>query len=301
MKKEQLPLVSIVTPSYNKGAFIEETIMSVRKQGYPRIEHIVVDGGSTDTTLEILRKHADGLIWISEPDKGQSDAINKGWRMTKGEILAYLNADDTYTPWAVDTAVKFLAEHPDVDMVYGECNIINEQGKVIGQYPAAEYDLDKMVHGNNMIPQPTVFFRRYVLDDVGYLDNNLNLAMDYDFWIRIALKFRVRHIPCLLGNFRSYPGTKSYDEPHKFTQEHLYILNKLYSTPALPRELRQARRKILSSAHLNLAREYRRRGHLWRTLIHSVNVLMLDPRYFLGVSLASIKSRHVIRQGKDNQ
>ena len=90
-----LPLVSVVTPSYNKGRFIEETILSVKNQTYPRIEHIVVDGGSTDGTLDILKKYGDSLIWISEPDKGQSDAINKGWRMSKGDILAYLNADDT--------------------------------------------------------------------------------------------------------------------------------------------------------------------------------------------------------------
>src|SRR4030042_2589290 len=135
----ELPLVSIVTPSYNKARFIEETILSVKNQTYPRIEHIIIDGGSTDGTLDIIRKYSDSLTWISEPDKGQSDAINKGWKMSKGEILAYLNADDTYMPRAVETAVKFLADNMDVGLVYGECNIINEHGKVIGKYVADEF------------------------------------------------------------------------------------------------------------------------------------------------------------------
>lgn len=111
---KELPLVSIVTPSYNKGCFIEETILSVKNQTYPYIEHIVMDGGSTDGTLDILRKYANNITWLSEPDEGQSDAINKGWRRAKGQILGWLNADDTYMPWAVQTAVEFLAENPDV-------------------------------------------------------------------------------------------------------------------------------------------------------------------------------------------
>lgn len=280
--EEKLPLVSIVTPSFNKGRFIEETILSVKNQTYPRIEHIVIDGGSTDGTLDTLRRYSDSCFWISEPDKGQSDAINKGWRMAKGEILAYLNADDAYTPSAIDTAVAFLVEHPEVDMVYGECNIVNEQGKVIGQYPTAEYNLEKMVNGNNMIPQPTVFLRRHVLDDVGYLDNHLYMAMDYDLWLRIGSKFSIRHIPRLMANFRTGPGTKSFDETSKIPQEQLYILKKLYSTPGLPRHLRKARRRILSSANLNIARDYWRRGDVGRTMIHLVNALVLRPQYFLG-------------------
>src|SRR4030042_198392 len=117
---KELPLVSIVTPSLNQGRFIEETILSVKNQTYPRIEYIVIDGGSSDGTLDILNKYSDSLIWISERDKGQSDAINKGWKMSKGEIIAYLNADDTYMPGAVETAVRFLADNMDVGLVYGE-------------------------------------------------------------------------------------------------------------------------------------------------------------------------------------
>ncbi len=117
----ELPLVSIVTPSLNQGRFIQETILSVKDQTYPNIEHIIVDGGSTDGTLDIIKKYEGTykMRWVSEPDSGQSDAINKGWRMAKGEILAYLNSDDTYMPWAVETAVELFSEHPDVAIIVG--------------------------------------------------------------------------------------------------------------------------------------------------------------------------------------
>ena len=164
--KEELPLVSIVTPSYNKGRFIEETILSIKNQTYPQIEHIIIDGGSTDNTIDIIKKHEGtyNMQWISEPDKGQSDAINKGWRMAKGEIIAYLNADDTYMPWAVEMAVKHLTKHPDISMVYGDCNIINDHGEVIGQEAAGEFDLKDILWRESMVPQQAVFLRREVLD-----------------------------------------------------------------------------------------------------------------------------------------
>jgi glycosyltransferase involved in cell wall biosynthesis len=275
---KQLPLVSIVTPSYNKATFIEETILSVRKQTYSNIEHIVVDGGSKDGTIDILRKHRDILTWVSEPDKGQSDAINKGWKMAKGEILGWLNADDTYQPWAVETAVKFLIAHQDVSMVYGQCNIINEYGKVIGQHPATEFNLSDMVCGRDMVPQATVFLRARVLDAIGYLDTNLHMAMDVDLWIRIGLKFKIEYIPELLANFRVSSGTKTVDEAHKFAPDHFYILNKLLSDPALPEEIRRLKRRANSGIHL-LAAAYSR-GSPRSALGHCLSAILWHPPTF---------------------
>lgn len=241
------PLVSIITPSYNQGRFIEETILSVKNQTYPRIEHIVVDGGSTDGTLNILRSYSDSVIWVSEPDKGQSDAINKGWRMSKGEILAYLNSDDTYMPWTVETAVKHLLENPGVGMVYGDCAIIDECSQATGQYPAAEFNLSDLICGRNMIPQPTVFLWRRVLETAGYLDVNLNMAMDYDLWIRIGLGHRLKYIPERLASFRVHRGTKSAEQPSQWGPEHLRILDGLFSSPTLPGELKALRRRAYSN------------------------------------------------------
>src|SRR4030095_6506219 len=135
MNQDDRPLVSIITPSFNQARYIEATIQSVLSQDYPRIEYLIVDGGSTDETVEIIKKYEGRLAWsVSEQDQGQTDAINKGFGHTNGQILAWLNSDDTYEPGAVSAAVKYLLDHPDVGMVYGDCNFINEDGRVIGKF-----------------------------------------------------------------------------------------------------------------------------------------------------------------------
>jgi glycosyltransferase involved in cell wall biosynthesis len=207
---DSLPLISIVTPSYNQGAFIEETLRSVLRQDYPCIEYIIVDGGSTDGTLDILRKYEDHLIWFSESDKGQADAINKGFQKSHGQILAWLNSDDTYLPGTVRTAVDYLAAHPEVAMVYGDCNMVDEQGEVVGRSIWVEdFDLRRLVEDINYIHQPTAFFRRQAFEDVGMLDTDLHYCMDYDLWIRIGKEYPVQRIPHVLANIRVYPYTKS--------------------------------------------------------------------------------------------
>jgi len=275
------PLVSIATPSYNKGRFIEETILSVKNQTYPRIEHIVIDGGSTDGTLDILRKYDNSIIWISEPDKGQSDAINKGWRMSKGEILGWINADDTYMPWAVEIAVKYLSEHPDVHMVYGRCSVMDEYGKVQGRGDGTRFNLSDLICGRNMVPQPTVFFRRQVLDTIGYLDSNLHMAMDADLWIRIGLKLKIEYIDQLLANFRLCPGTKSVEEPYKFAIDRFYMLDKLFSDPALPEEIGELKRRAYSGIHLMSGTYHHHLRHMKEARKHFIEALILYPPNFL--------------------
>jgi len=273
------PLVSIVTPSYNKGAFIEETILSVRNQDYPNIEHIVIDGGSTDNTLDIIKKYEGtyNMRWVSEPDEGQSEAINKGWRKAHGEILAYLNADDTYMPRAIETAVKFLNDHPEISMVYGDCNIVNECNEVVGRCQATEFDIKEMICGRGSVPQPATFFRRAVLDEIGYLDSDLYMAMDFDYWIRIGLKFKAKYIPQLIANFRRCPGTKSVSEAYKFGPEHLYIIDKTFANPELPEELKSLRRQAFSCAHLVAGRCYHFQRQMKLARKHLIKSIMLYP------------------------
>lgn len=279
--KEEHPLVSIVTPSYNKGRFIEETILSIKTQTYPRIEHIIIDGGSTDNTIDIIKKYEGtyNMQWVSEPDKGQSDAINKGWRMAKGEILAYLNADDTYMPWAVERAVKFLLGHPDVSMVYGDCNLIDKYGEVTGGDRGGAFDLRELVCFSSLVPQPTVFFRREILDTVGFLDTYLYMGMDYDFFIRIGLKFKVQRIPHLLANFRQYPGIKSKTglEFYKFWTEYIYILNKTFSNPELPAEIKSVRGRAYSTAYSHIGLRNFQKSYMKQTLAYLLKSLILDP------------------------
>ncbi len=207
---EMEPLVSIITPSYNQGKFIEETLTSVLSQDYPNIEYIIVDGGSRDGTLDILKKYGHRLVWISEPDQGQSDAINKGFRMAKGEIVAWLNADDIYLPGAVKEAVSHFLSHPDAMMIYGEGYEIDEGSSIKGVFPATQrFDLWKLIYVWDYILQPTVFFKRSLLDQVGFLDTNLNWCMDWDLWIRIGKKFKIDYVPMVLAKSRVYPGAKT--------------------------------------------------------------------------------------------
>ena len=203
-------LISIVTPSYNQDRFIEETIRSVLAQDYPHIEYAVVDGGSTDNTVSIIRKYEDQLSWwVSEKDQGQTDAINKGFARTKGDILAWINSDDTYEPRAFTAAVKYFREHPNVGMIYGDCNYINESGSVIGKFNSAQTSYRLLRQGYTHIPQQTMFLRADLWKQVGPLDPSFYFAMDYDLWTRIAVRAPIKYIPQTWANFRLHTSAKT--------------------------------------------------------------------------------------------
>ncbi|HLO33101.1 MAG TPA: glycosyltransferase family 2 protein [Anaerolineales bacterium] len=203
-------LTSIVTPSYHQARYLEETIRSVLSQDYPRIEYLIVDGGSTDGTIDIIEKYADQLAWwVSEKDAGQTDAINKGFARAKGDILAWINSDDTYEPGAVANAVKYLQEHPEIGMVYGDCNYINEHGDVIGKFKSTQTNYRLLRRGYTHIPQQTMFFRADLWKQIGPLDPSFYFAMDYDLWTRIAACTEIRYVPQLWANFRLHTSGKT--------------------------------------------------------------------------------------------
>jgi glycosyltransferase involved in cell wall biosynthesis len=225
MKPAKLPLVSIITPSYNQAQFLERTIQSVLGQDYPYIEYIIVDGGSTDGSLEIIQKHQTRLAWwVSEPDKGQTDAINKGFNRARGDILAWLNSDDTYNPGAVGAAVKYLIDHPETAMVYAECNFIDENDRVIGKFNAAQTDLRRLREGYVHIPQQTMFFRAKYWKELGPLDPSFYFAMDYDLWIRIAAHAPIKYLPGKTwANFRIHTTSKTNVADERGWQEMLRV------------------------------------------------------------------------------
>lgn len=205
------PLVSIVTPSFNQAQFLEETIKSVLTQDYPNIEYIVIDGGSTDGSVDVIKKYQSRIaFWVSEQDKGQTDAINKGFAKAKGDIFAWINSDDAYHPNAVSEAVQFLNENPDVAMVYADCDFIDEQGRVIGKFASAQTDYQKLRRGYVHIPQQTMFFRAKYWKELGPLDPSFYFAMDYDLWTRIAKHAPIKYLPGRTwASFRIHTSSKT--------------------------------------------------------------------------------------------
>jgi len=210
MSEVSQPLVSIVTPSFNQVRYLEATIRSVLEQDYSNLEYIIVDGSSTDGSVEIIKKYADHLAWwVSETDKGQTDAINKGFAHARGEIIAWINSDDTYEPGAVSAAVKYLQGHPEVGLVYGGAHFIDEQGRVIGKFAARQTDYLRLRRGYVHIPQQAAFFRGDLWREVGPLDPSFYFAMDYDLWVRLAALAPIHYTPQLWANFRLHSSGKT--------------------------------------------------------------------------------------------
>ena len=218
------PLVSIITPSFNQARYLEATIQSVLSQNYPRLEYIIVDGGSTDGSVDIIKRYESKLAWwVSEKDQGQTDAINKGLAHAKGDVLAWINSDDVYEPNAISSAVDFLQAHPEIGLVYGDANYINEAGSVIGRFPAAQTDLVRLRRGYVHIPQQAAFFRADLWRAVGPLDPSFYFAMDYDLWVRLAMHSRVKYIPQTWANFRLHTSGKTISADDRCWPEMLRV------------------------------------------------------------------------------
>jgi glycosyltransferase involved in cell wall biosynthesis len=246
----EMPLVSIVTPSFNQAAFLEETIRSVLEQDYSRIEYIIIDGGSTDGSVEIIEKYASRLAyWVSERDAGQADAINKGWKRATGEIVAYLNSDDMYERGAVRAAAEHLRQSAETALVFGHCYQMDPTGKRVGIFRSQPFKLKNMLFAN-MIMQPTVFVRRTALDVVGLLDPSFHFAMDYDLWLRIALKFRLDALPRALANFRAHRESKTFGQPYGFVRDVERALARAFADENFPSELKQFQEPAYIAAFL---------------------------------------------------
>jgi glycosyltransferase involved in cell wall biosynthesis len=213
------PLVSIITPSYNQASFLERTIQSVLYQDYPVIEYIIIDGASTDNSLQIIRKYEDQLAsWISEPDQGQAEAINKGFAKARGDIIAWLNSDDLLIAGAVSEAVQALADTPEAGMVYGDGILIDEDDRILDWHPYQQYDVADLLKFNVLL-QPAVFMRREVLDRVGWLDIQYNLILDHELWVRIAASSSIVHVPSYWAAERTYPDAKTRAMAAGFVEE----------------------------------------------------------------------------------
>jgi glycosyltransferase involved in cell wall biosynthesis len=196
-------------------------------QDYPRIEHIILDGGSSDSTANVLKKYSAQITWFSEPDRGQSHAINKGFRMARSGIIGWLNSDDVYTEGAISKAVSSLLSNPDLGMVYGDAEIIDETGENIGFYKTEEFALGRLAR-HCFICQPATFMWSHVLADVGLLDEQLHYCMDLDLWIRIAQKYKVGYLSKCLAKSRWHLACKSVARREDALHEIMEVISRHY-------------------------------------------------------------------------
>jgi len=206
----KLPKISIVTPSYNQAAFIERTIQSVLNQNYPNLEYIIIDGGSTDGSVEIIRKYSDKLAyWVSEKDKGQTHAINKGFHRATGEIVAWLNSDDLYCPNALETVAKTFMANKKVDLVFGNTFLVDKDDAVLRDICNVPFWWPALIVTGVTLPQPSTFWKRSLFEKYGFLDENMCCEMDYEFFARIGQQIKARHIPIKLSCFRLHHKQKT--------------------------------------------------------------------------------------------
>jgi glycosyltransferase involved in cell wall biosynthesis len=216
------PTVAIVTPSYEMAKFIRTTIDSVLAQDWPHVDYLVMDGGSRDGTRELLESYGERIRWISEPDGGQVDAVNRGFARTRGELLAFLNADDVYRPGALRAAVTGFDRHPDASVVYGDADFVDERGETVLRYPVRDFDRERLMH-ECFVCQPAAFVRREAWQACGGLDPRLDYALDYDLWIRMSERHRLVRIPGTLATSRMHAGNKSLGQRGALYRESIRV------------------------------------------------------------------------------
>jgi glycosyltransferase involved in cell wall biosynthesis len=280
-----LPSISIVTPSFNQGKFIEQTILSVLDQGYPYLEYMIIDGGSTDNTIEIIRNYEARLAYcMSEPDAGQAEAINKGWARSSGEILGWLNSDDYYLPVTFQKVAEAFRANPGAGVVYGLGHFVSETGEVI-QTVGAPIDPQRMVNGGYyVLPQPAVFIRRTVIEKVGMLDTSFHYALDGEFFCRALANFDAIHLSLPLACLRLHGASKSVATGKGFSPEILRVAEKIINNPEAYPKCKVDRKAVLSGAYLNSARFLYNNGlykdALW-SLVQSLKISSVHARQIL--------------------
>ena len=280
--RNDMTLVSIITPSYNQAPFLEQTIQSVLEQDYPNIEYIVVDGGSTDNSAEIIKKYADRLAyWISERDSGQAEAINKGIARANGEILAWLNSDDYYMRNTISVVVRCFEQNPDAVLIYGDMLAVDGEGQTINVLKYKQLSLEDLLCFQ-IIGQPSVFFRRSALDKTGLLDPSFHFMLDHHLWIRLAQQGRILHIPQVWSAARYHPQAKNRARAAEFGREAFRVLEWAKKKPDLAKRVSKVRQRALASAHRYDARYLLDGGQTFSALLAWFQALFIHPPTALG-------------------
>ena len=272
-----LPLVSIVTPSYNQARFLEATLRSVLAQDYPSIEYLVVDGASNDGSVDIIRRYADRLTWwVSEKDSGQSEAINKGLRRARGEIVGWLNSDDVYLPNAVSAAVKVFRSHPAAGLAYGDALAIDASGKSFNVMRARQYTLADLM-AFNIICQPAAFMRRSVLVQVNYLNPDYQLLMDNLLWMNMAQKAPMIYVSQTWAAARYHDQAKNRTRGAAYGREARVLIDDLSSRPEFARVISQDKKRIMAGVERFDAFYLTDAGQPWHALHGYARAFRLHP------------------------
>ena len=274
------PRISIVTPSFNQAAFLEETIRSVLLQDYPNLEYIIIDGGSSDGSVEIIRKYEPWLAyWVSEPDPGFIHAINKGIKKSTGEIISWLNSDDTYFPGVLNTVRTYLIFQPGTQVLYGDALFVDSEGKKISYFKSHDF-IPPSIFFDHFIPQPASFIRRSIFDQVGLLNEDLKFALDYDLWMRIVNRGRLNYIPELWATYRIHSASKSSREQVFRWEDSITILINFFRREDIPSSWHKYYSESLSHAHWQTAIEYYRLHDDEKALKHIICALEIKPNSY---------------------
>lgn len=244
------PLVTVITPAYNRASYLDETILSVLNQDYPHLEYIVLDDGSTDDTLRVIRKYEDRIRWDTHKNMGETRTVNKGFSMAKGEIIGVVNSDDPLLPDSIRKIVKFMAAREELVVVYPDWDMIDSHGEIVKHFKAFEYRYVDMIRKHFCLPGPGAFFRRAVVDQLKGRDPQFRYVADLDFWFRAGLMGPFMRIPETLATFRVHAHSATVS--HKGTamaDEHITLIEKFYSLPDIPETVLKVRKEAYSSAN----------------------------------------------------
>ena len=268
MVSKRLPKISVITPSYNTGKYIEATIKSIINQQYNNIEHIIFDGNSQDNTVDILKQYSH-LKWISEPDSGQSSALNKGFKLAKGKYIVWLNSDDILTEGSLYRSIKILEDNPEIDMIYTDINIIN-------------------LLNDNPVKQPSSVFRKTVLDKLNGVDESLHYSMDRELWLRMFLTdFKIKYIPNLTNaSFRLCEGTKTFNETPKFRLEWIKVLKNINQQQFISSNVLKRSIALNKSAyHLAIMDKSFRENNRPKGTIEFLKTIYMNPKILVNLGI----------------
>src|SRR5258708_5512284 len=280
MKKTKFPLVTIITPAYNREDLIEETITSILDQTYPNLEYIIIDDGSKDTTYKLAKKYASRQVHVlTQKNMGETRTVNKGFSLAKGEIIAVINSDDPLLPGSIQTMVTYMQDHPDVLAVYPDWVMIDAKSKKIQEVHPADYNYVKMIAEHYCIPGPGTFFRRKAIKLTGGRSLEFKYVADYAFWLKLGMYGKIVRIPQTLATFRTHPGSQGVAaKGEAMAQEHKHVIDWVYADPDLPKDALSVKKQAYASAYFHAARE---NTNPQKKYVYYLKSFILNPLTFL--------------------